>query len=164
MARRYRLEDKPDEELENERPDDELEREEDEHSASDEDEDARAEDDDLEEEADDEDDDAQASDEDETKSKKAKHSRLSERARCAGLMRLEKTAKRLGVKFDAARAIANGLNLNLARSRILTAAANADQGRSISPHIGRKERNFGNVSQSQARSLWKQAKKSRGKR
>jgi len=164
MARRYRLEDKQDEELEDERPDDELDAEEDEHSASDEDEEHNAEDDEEEHEASDEDDDAQASDEDERKSKKAKHSRLSERARCAGLMRLEKTAKRLGVKFDAARAIANGLNLNLARSRILTAAANADQGKAISPHIGHKERNFGNVSQSQARSLWKQARTRGGER
>jgi len=158
MARRYRLEDKPEDELEDERPEDELDDEEEETSAQDNEEERDLEDDAPDEEADDEDENREAEDEDEPKSRKARSTRLSERARCAGLMRLEKTAKRLGVKFDAARAIANGLNLNLARSRILTAAAQADKGKNISPYAHPSERSFGNINKTQVRSSWKKAR------
>jgi len=163
MARRYRLEDETDKELEEEDREQELDDEDEEHDAEDSAEEHEAQDDDLDEEAEDDDPDKQAEDEDETKSKKAKGSRLSERARCAGLMRLEKTARKLGVKFDAARAIANGLNLNMARSRVLTAAANADQAKSISPHARAAERNFGGVSKAKAATMWKNAKKKGGR-
>jgi len=135
MARRYRTEDRKDEELEEE---------------------------DRERELDDEEEEFDAEDENEGKAKKARRSRLSERKRCAGLMQLEKTARKLGVKFDAAKAIANGLSLNMARARILTAAANADRAKSISPHARNLERSFGGEAKAKVQGMWKQ-KRRKGK-
>jgi len=165
MARRYRTEDRKDEELEEEDHERELEDEEEEFDADNSDIDEELDDEEEEFDAEDDEDDIQAEDEgeDEHKAKRARRSFLSERKRCAGLMRLEKTARKLGVKFDAAKAIANGLGLNMARARILSAAANADRLKSISPYARNVERSFGSGSKAKALTMWKQAKE-KGKR
>ncbi|MFT4080737.1 hypothetical protein [Rhodomicrobium sp.] len=70
---------------------------------------------------------AEGEEEPKTRKAKAKAARV-ERARCAGITNLAKQAKRLGVRFDAAKAIANGTNLSVARARVLAAAAATDAG------------------------------------
>jgi len=74
-----------------------------------------------------------------------------------------KTAGKLGVRFDASAAIAQGVSLSLARKRVLTAAAQAQNGQNISPFARQQERNFGASGAKAAAALWKQAKdKKRG--
>jgi len=158
MAKRYRLEDDDKErELEEEERDEELETEEEEHDAETQDDEPQAQDDDEEQQAEDE-------NEEEPTARKGQAHRLSERKRCAGLAHLAKLAGKLGVRFDASAAIAQGTSLSLARKRVLIAAANAQSGQNISPYAKQQERNFGGTSSSKAAAaLWKQAKdKKRG--
>jgi hypothetical protein len=50
----------------------------------------------------------------------------AETARCSGLHSLAAQASRLGVRFDASKAIENGMSLETARTRVLNAAAEVD--------------------------------------
>lgn len=143
---RYRAE-RPDEDLEEDEIPEGAEADEDDVDAEGEDEDVTAEG---------EDDEVEAEDEDAPKGKKAKASTRSgfaaERKRCADLTALASQARRLGVKFDAAKAIAKGTSVAAARARILDAAADADAGE-ISTHAARSAHQRGG-----SRSLTKEAK------
>lgn len=144
---RYRAE-RPDEDLEEDEIPEGAEADEDDVDAEGEDEDVTAEG---------EDDEVDAEDEDAPKGKKAKASTRSgsfaaERKRCADLTALASQARRLGVKFDAAKAIAKGTSVAAARARVLRAAADADTGE-ISTHAAGSAHH-----RSGSRSLTKEAK------
>ncbi|MCZ2204004.1 hypothetical protein [Bartonella sp. A05] len=67
--------------------------------------------------------------------------REQERKRARALTDLEKQAKRLGVSFDAAKAINSGTSLEKARHAILTAAASKSASLKVSPYVPHSDGN-----------------------
>ncbi|WP_455466397.1 hypothetical protein [Bartonella sp. B39] len=57
-----------------------------------------------------------------------------ERKRARALTNLEKQAKRLGVSFDAAKAIKDGMNVEKARQCVLAAASSQSASLKLSPY------------------------------
>ncbi len=57
-----------------------------------------------------------------------------ERKRAKALTTLEKQAKRLGVSFDAAKAIQNGMSIEKARQCVLAAASSQSASLKVSPY------------------------------
>ncbi|WP_375669118.1 hypothetical protein [Bartonella sp. MR168JLCBS] len=57
-----------------------------------------------------------------------------ERKRAKALTTLERQAKHLGVSFDAAKAIQNGMSLEKARQCVLTAASSQSESLKVSPY------------------------------
>ncbi|WP_208439654.1 hypothetical protein [Bartonella grahamii] len=57
-----------------------------------------------------------------------------ERKRAKALTTLERQAKHLGVSFDAAKAIQNGMSLEKARQCVLTAASSQSASLKVSPY------------------------------
>ncbi|WP_455481282.1 hypothetical protein V3564_02670 [Bartonella sp. B12(2025)] len=82
---------------------------------------------------DDEEDDEGEDDEDTHKSIQAV--REQERKRARALTNLEKQAKRLGVSFNAVKAIKNGMSLDKARHAVLTAASSKSGSLKVSPYV-----------------------------
>ncbi len=90
--------------------------------------DKNAEDFDDEEENEDEDEDS------EDKQENIKAALEKERKRAKALTTLERQAKHLGVSFDAAKAIQNGMSLEKARQCVLTAASSQSESLKVSPY------------------------------
>ncbi|WP_375655467.1 hypothetical protein [Bartonella sp. AA83SXKL] len=57
-----------------------------------------------------------------------------ERKRAKALTTLERQAKHLGVSFDAAKAIQNGMSIEKARQCVLTAASSQSASLKVSPY------------------------------
>ncbi|WP_375686549.1 hypothetical protein [Bartonella sp. AC331YNZD] len=58
-----------------------------------------------------------------------------ERKRGKALINLERQAKRLGVSFDAAKAIKSGMNVEKAKNVVLTAAVSKNSSLKLSPTV-----------------------------
>ncbi|OPB31397.1 hypothetical protein [Bartonella sp. AR 15-3] len=64
-----------------------------------------------------------------------------ERKRAKALTTLERQAKRLGVSFDAAKAIQNGMSIEKARQCVLTAATSQSASLKLSPYTPHRDGN-----------------------
>ncbi|WP_375651059.1 MULTISPECIES: hypothetical protein [unclassified Bartonella] len=73
-------------------------------------------------------------DEDENKQESIKAALEKERKRGKALTTLERQAKHLGVSFDAAKAIQNGMSVEKARQCVLTAASSQSASLKVSPY------------------------------
>ncbi len=85
----------------------------------------------------------------------------AETARCSGLHSLAAQASRLGVKFDAAKAIETGLSLETARTRVLNAAAEVDDIETsavVTPRGGNAAK-AGSITAEAKAAAWKKAMK-----
>nr|WP_254475468.1 hypothetical protein [Bartonella sp. B1098] len=93
---------------------------------------------DIDEDAEDFDDDDEEEEEDnEDKQETIKAALEKERKRAQALTNLEKQAKRLGVSFDAAKAIQSGMNVEKAKNVVLSAAVSKSSSLKLSttaPH------------------------------
>ncbi|WP_375703725.1 hypothetical protein [Bartonella sp. AD13SXNS] len=74
-------------------------------------------------------------DEDEDKQESIKAALEKERKRGKALINLERQAKRLGVSFDAAKAIKSGMNVEKAKNVVLTAAVSKSSSFKLSPTV-----------------------------
>ncbi|WP_273789666.1 hypothetical protein [Bartonella sp. ML70XJBT] len=97
--------------------------------------DKNAEDFDEEEENEDEDND------NEDKQENIKAALEKERKRAKALTTLERQAKHLGVSFDAAKAIQNGMSIEKARQCVLTAASSQSASLKVSPYAPHADEN-----------------------
>ncbi|UNF39722.1 hypothetical protein [Bartonella krasnovii] len=96
----------------------------------------------MDEDAEDFDDEEENEDEEEDKDNKDKQETIKaalekERRRAQALTNLEKQAKRLGVSFDAAKAIQSGMNVEKAKNVVLAAAVSKSSSlklSTIAPH------------------------------
>ncbi len=82
-------------------------------------------------------DDEENEDEDEDNEDKQENIKAAlekERKRAKALTTLERQAKHLGVSFDAAKAIQNGMSLEKARQCVLTAASSQSASLKVSPY------------------------------
>ncbi|WP_035000760.1 hypothetical protein [Bartonella vinsonii] len=70
----------------------------------------------------------------ENKQENIKAALEKERKRAKALTNLEKQAKQLGVSFDAAKAIQNGMSLEKARQCVLAAASSQSASLKVSPY------------------------------
>ncbi|WP_455478690.1 hypothetical protein V3565_02195 [Bartonella sp. B10] len=86
--------------------------------------------------------------------------REQERKRARALMNLEKQAGRLGVSFDAVKAIKNGMSLDKARHIILTDASNKSASLKVSAYAP----NDGGNSKAKMNAKWETAWKAVGGR
>ncbi|WP_455475716.1 hypothetical protein [Bartonella sp. B17] len=67
--------------------------------------------------------------------------REQERKRARALTNLEKQAKRLGVSFDAEKAIESGMSLEKARHAVLMAASSKSASLKASPYVPHQDGN-----------------------
>ncbi|MET3560657.1 hypothetical protein ABID39_001365 [Bartonella japonica] len=82
------------------------------------------------------DDEEEGEDEDtEDKQESVKAALEKERIRAGALTNLEKQAKRLGVSFDAAKAIKSGMKVEKAKNIVLAAAASKSSSLKLSPTV-----------------------------
>ncbi|WP_336288691.1 hypothetical protein [Bartonella sp. CB60] len=79
--------------------------------------------------------------------------REQERKRARALTNLEKQAKRLGVSFDAEKAIESGMNLEKARHAVLIAASSKSASLKASPYASHGDGN----SKEKIHAKWQQA-------
>ncbi|WP_246046926.1 hypothetical protein [Bartonella mastomydis] len=92
---------------------------------------------DIDEDAEDFDDDEEEEEDNEDKQETIKAALEKERKRAQALTNLEKQAKRLGVSFDAAKAIQSGMNVEKAKNVVLSAAVSKSSSLKLSttaPH------------------------------
>ncbi len=94
-------------------------------------------DNDIDKNAEDFDDEEENEDEDEDNEDKQENIKAAlekERKRAKALTTLERQAKHLGVSFDAAKAIQNGMSVEKARQCVLTAASSQSASLKVSPY------------------------------
>ncbi|WP_273782907.1 hypothetical protein [Bartonella sp. ML69XJBT] len=97
---------------------------------------------DIDKNAEDFDDEEDEEDEDnENKQENIKAALEKERKRAKALTTLERQAKHLGVSFDAAKAIQNGMSIEKARQCVLTAASSQSASLKVSPYAPHADEN-----------------------